>query len=661
MIEGEYYPSGCGIFGILRKRNASKIKGKDVVRAIERVRFRGSDRGAGFAVFNFKSQNYYLLKIFYRGSEDEVRELLEKEGINVIDVIKEAEINDICSCSVIALADLNLIKMKMRTLNFRLWKDKIGRIYSAGSSLQVYKGVGYPLDIARIYNIDEIEGDMWLAHTRQPTNSPGYYPYWSHPFSSFNVAVVHNGDISSFGANMEFLKSKGIESFVGTDSEVIAFLFEELVNEGFSLEETIEILINPSRRIRPLDPFVEHMLRNARLDGPFSVIIGYDSGDDLYLIGIADRNKFRPMIMGEDENYYYIASEENEIRELSPNARVWTLKPGEYFLASLNKGVIRYGRPLEEIDMFSPPPIFRPKEYDIDAHNIDYRELNYYILKEIEKGKRLVRVANVLGHRYIGINLPSKNIRGVRIELYGVAGNCLANLNDGNEFYVYGNVGDDCCDTMHEGKVVILGDARDVLAQTFQSGKIFVKGNAGNRVGIQMRQYKDRKPYLIIGGRVDNYLGEYMAGGIIVVFGRGSKSEPVGYFIGTGMIGGKILIRGKVSPNKIGLQPPKIEILNLLRALVIDNIISPEEYEQLKDKEYIELVKSLEGRGREYLRKLIEDKLGIPTYEYRELNEEEFKELEPVIKEFSADVGEDFNEFLKEKFTVVFPPKFLKI
>lgn len=39
--------------------------------------------------------------------------------------------------------------------------------------------------------------------------------------------------------------------------------------------------------------------------------------------------------------------------------------------------------------------------------------------------------------------------------------------------------------------------------------------------GIQMREYKDKRPYLIIGGIVDDYLGEYMAGGVIVVFGKG--------------------------------------------------------------------------------------------------------------------------------------------
>jgi len=295
-----------------------------------------------------------------------------------------------------------------------------------------------------------------------------------------------------------------------------------------------------------------------------------------------------------------------------------------------------------------------PEKYDINAYNIGYKELNYEILKLAEKGKREITVANVLGHRYIGINLPAKNINNLRINLYGVVGNAMANLNEGNEFYVYGNVTDDCCDTMHGGKVVIYGDARDVLAQTFQNGKIFVKGNAGNRVGIQMREYKDKRPYLIIGGIVDDYLGEYMAGGVMIVFGKGFNGEPVGNFVGTGMVRGRIYIRGKVSPSKLGLQPPRYEVMRLLKALFLEGLISSEEYDSLKNEEYIEIVNKLKGEAKEYAKKLFEEKIGVPTYEYRELTEEEFKELYPVVDEYSKVMMDySYTELLKEKFTVI--------
>lgn len=61
-------PSGCGVFGIIRKETAKKIPGSTVVRAIERVRHRGSDKGAGFATFNLGEGNSYVIKLSLRGT-----------------------------------------------------------------------------------------------------------------------------------------------------------------------------------------------------------------------------------------------------------------------------------------------------------------------------------------------------------------------------------------------------------------------------------------------------------------------------------------------------------------------------------------------------------------------------------------------------------------
>lgn len=644
-------PSGCGVFGILRKKEAPKIRGKEVVDSIDIVSYRGSDKGAGFAVFNLSDNNYYFIKAFYTGDSEEIKSILEDEGVKILSQ-NDKYIGDICDCSFeISIGSVANLKKVVRNMNEILWNGRKGKIYSVGRSISIFKGVGYPKDIAKKYDIYEVEGDMWLAHTRQPTNSPGHYPYWSHPFSSFDIAIVHNGDVSSFGANVEFLQSRGWGGFVGTDSEVIAFLFEELLSEGLSIEEAVRIIANPSRRFNELNFVKDYMYRNARLDGPFTAVIGYDSKDDLYMVGIADRSKFRPVLVGEDHKYYYIASEENQIRSVSPNAKVWTLEPGEYFIASLRKGILHYGRKVDRVQSFSTP-IFTADNCDIDARNLGYKELNRRIMEVAKaKNKKDITITNVLGHRYIGISFPKA---GLRLKLYGVVGNCMANLNENNEFYVYGNVADDCCDTMQGGKVVINGDARDVLGQAFQAGYIFVKGNAGNRVGIQMRQYKDRKPYLIIGGMVDDYLGEYMAGGTILIFGRGIRGEPVGNFVGSGMVRGKIYIRGRVNPGKIGLQPNKYEMEKLLRALYIDEMISEEDYSELKEKSYIEIVNRLQGEAKKYAKRLFEEKVGIPNYEYRELTEEEFKELIPIVLEYEKDIGEGYIELLKDKFTIIY-------
>jgi glutamate synthase domain-containing protein 3 len=58
-----------------------------------------------------------------------------------------------------------------------------------------------------------------------------------------------------------------------------------------------------------------------------------------------------------------------------------------------------------------------------------------------------------------------------------------------------------------------------------------------------MKEYRDKVPTIVIGGRVGSFLGEYLAGGIIVVLGMDTDDVPVGNFTGTGMHGGRIFIR----------------------------------------------------------------------------------------------------------------------
>ena len=61
-------------------------------------------------------------------------------------------------------------------------------------------------------------------------------------------------------------------------------------------------------------------------------------------------------------------------------------------------------------------------------------------------------------------------------------------------------------------------------------------------------KYARNKNVIVIGGRAGSFLGEYQAGGLIVVLGLHTDGKPVvGNFPCTGMHGGKMFIRGDVS------------------------------------------------------------------------------------------------------------------
>ncbi len=274
----------------------------------------------------------------------------------------------------------------MDDINYSLLSDgKIeGRIFSYGGHVSVFKEVGYPLDVARMFGLDkenQVEGDIWIGHTRQPTNSPGSSPIWSHPFCALDCAIVHNGDISSFGANLELLSSLGFKSHVGTDSEVIARLLNFLIRqEHLSVVEAASILTNPFEENSPETKLeLLSKYRGAKLDGPFAVVAGYVDDNDVYLIALIDRSKFRPIVIGEDEHNFYVASEENQIRILSPDALVWTPEPGSYFIASVKSGLIASGTRRKLKGRMSEPVIHVDPIGSVDAERLTFPQINQEI------------------------------------------------------------------------------------------------------------------------------------------------------------------------------------------------------------------------------------------------------------------------------------------
>ena len=77
-----------------------------------------------------------------------------------------------------------------------------------------------------------------------------------------------------------------------------------------------------------------------------------------------------------------------------------------------------------------------------------------------------------------------------------------------------------------------------------------------------MKEYGDKKPTVVIGGTAQDFLGEYMAGGVLIVLGLslGENELHTANFIGTGMHGGVIYIRGKVEDHQLGKEVSQLEI-----------------------------------------------------------------------------------------------------
>lgn len=178
-----------------------------------------------------------------------------------------------------------------------------------------------------------------------------------------------------------------------------------------------------------------------------------------------------------------------------------------------------------------------------------YSEVNSETREILERMDEIT-LQDVFGQRYIGTGMLS----GKKIRIIGTPGNDLGIYLTGGEIEVFGNGQDAVGNTMGGGKITVHGSVGDAMGYSMRDGHMFIKGDCGYRGGIHMKEYKDQLPVIVIGGKTGAYLGEYMAGGRIIVLNLEGDEHPSLDYLGTGMHGGKIYIRGDfdraiLSPN----------------------------------------------------------------------------------------------------------------
>jgi glutamate synthase domain-containing protein 3 len=206
-----------------------------------------------------------------------------------------------------------------------------------------------------------------------------------------------------------------------------------------------------------------------------------------------------------------------------------------------------------------------PHDLEIDCKGLDFKDLNDRIRTAALDGAESMVLRRVYGQRYIGTRL--NGLSPVRIDIHGVPGNDLGAFMDGHRLIVHGNAQDGVGNTMHGGEIVVKGRAGDVLGMSMVAGSIMVRDDVGYRASLHMKEYGKTYPVVVVGGTAQDFLGEYMAGGRVVILGRDVERHEMS-FIGTGMHGGIIYIRGDFRSEQLGegtriseLQPSDLNFL----------------------------------------------------------------------------------------------------
>jgi len=198
----------------------------------------------------------------------------------------------------------------------------------------------------------------------------------------------------------------------------------------------------------------------------------------------------------------------------------------------------------------------------IDASGMDFTVLNE--LLRAEAGS--VEIHGCLGQRFIGAGMRDR-----KISIHGVPGNALGAYLNGGTIEVFGNAQDAVGDTMNAGTILVHGSIGDTAGYAMRGGKIYVRGDAGYRTGIHMKAYQEHLPVIIIGGRAGTFLGEYQAGGLLIVLGLHADGRPiVSNFPCTGMHGGKLFLRSRCEdvlfPRQVTARPAAPEDLEEIAA-----------------------------------------------------------------------------------------------
>lgn len=177
-------------------------------------------------------------------------------------------------------------------------------VLSVGHSIDLYKDVGAPAEIASRYRFNALNGTHVVGHTRMATES-AVTPAHAHPFSAGrDYCLVHNGSLSNPHLVRKQLEPLGIEFETDNDTEAACRFFEWRLREGDDLTTAVR------RGFDALDGFYTFLMGTAR-----------------ELLIVRDAFACKPAIIAETDDYVAIASEFRSLAHLPDIAHAMLFEP----------------------------------------------------------------------------------------------------------------------------------------------------------------------------------------------------------------------------------------------------------------------------------------------------------------------------------------------
>jgi methylamine---glutamate N-methyltransferase subunit A len=184
------------------------------------------------------------------------------------------------------------------------------KVMSAGDSIEIFKEVGLPRDVAARFDVAQMKGTHGIGHTRMATES-AVTTMGAHPFSTgSDQCLVHNGSLSNHNGVRRELRRQGMTFETENDTEVGAAFISHKLKTGETLGAALEATLTD-------------------LDGFFTFVVGTKNGFGV----VRDPIACKPAVMAETDQYVAFGSEYRALVNLPgiEGARVWEPEPATVY------------------------------------------------------------------------------------------------------------------------------------------------------------------------------------------------------------------------------------------------------------------------------------------------------------------------------------------
>jgi glutamate synthase domain-containing protein 1 len=293
----------CGIVGLFLKDKSLEPKlGQMLTDMLITMTDRGPD-SAGIAIYGSETGDSHKLTVQSADPDKDFDALADELGAAINTTVRITR-KDTHAVLEMPAARIEAARAELKTLRPGL------RVMSAGDTIEIYKEVGLPKDVAARFDLAQMTGTHGIGHTRMATES-AVTTMGAHPFSTGpDQCLVHNGSLSNHNSLRRQLAHEGIFTETENDTEVGAAYLTWKMREGATLGEALESSLSD-------------------LDGFFTFVVGTRDGFGV----VRDPIACKPAVMAETDQYVAFGSEYRALVNLPgiEAARVWEPEPATVY------------------------------------------------------------------------------------------------------------------------------------------------------------------------------------------------------------------------------------------------------------------------------------------------------------------------------------------